>query len=96
MGPLGHDLVGQHVLVVRAQADRDPALTLERRHQGLGRLHVLPAVDRQRARRPARPRALGAAGEHQRTDSGDGHASDEGAPDCPAPLAAHVLLASSL
>jgi len=42
---LGHDLVGQHVFVIGAQAHVDAGVALERRHERFGRLDVLAAVD---------------------------------------------------
>ena len=42
---LGHDLVRQDVLVVRADVDRDAGLLLEAVDQGLRGLDVLPAVE---------------------------------------------------
>ena len=46
MGPFGDDLLRQHVLVVRSDVDGDPRLLLKGRHQGMGGLHVLTAIER--------------------------------------------------
>ena len=59
---LGGDLVGQRVLVVAAHVDGDTGLVLERLHQRLGGLRVLPAVQRQGRARAGSARGTAAAG----------------------------------
>ena len=61
--PLGHDLVGQGVLVVVADVDGDPGGLLEAGDQGVGGLLVLAVVERDRL---ARSRARPAGGEQAR------------------------------
>ena len=99
--PFGDDLVGQGVLVVAADVDGDPGGLLEPGHQRVGGLHVLAAVEGDRAGARGRAATGGQhpAGQGQDQGQGDGLRVPPSRPDRPSvpsgPLRSHLALLGS-
>ena len=92
---LGDDLVRQHVLVVGAQAHRDPALTFERRHQGV-RWSARAARCTRSACPPRRPTRCSGRTRSAAPPPTSPTRRWSGRAGRPGPLPAHTLVASCL